>query len=61
MFQHIICWTTSTQSICTKWVRQKLDMPADGYKRCLACVLVLFDAAERRNTIPRKGFLYFLK
>lgn len=41
MFQHITCWTASpTQSFCVKWVCPKLDMPADGYKHCLACILV---------------------
>lgn len=45
MFQHITCWTTSTQFICIKWVRQKLDMPADGYKHCLACILLPFHTA----------------
>lgn len=61
MFQHITCGTASpTQSFCVKWVCPKLDMPADGYKHCLACILVHSMLLTDEINSPG-GMLWFLK
>lgn len=59
MFQHTTRRTTSIQSICTKWVCQKLDRPTDGYQHCLACISVLFYTAKRRSMLPWRNSYSF--